>query len=411
MKVYPRFSETFIVNEILAHEAAGQPLDLFSLRPPADPRFHPALAEVQAAVTYLGARVPRGAGVWEQLAAARAKLPDVDAHLDDLLREDVQDALQALELAALVRARGIRHLHAHFGSSATTVARLAAKVAGISYTFTAHAKDIFHESVDPTDLRRKLGDAQRAVTVSDFNLAHLRETYGPAAYRVERVYNGLDLGAFAYSSPADRPPVVVAVGRLIEKKGFADLLDAMALLSERGVHARCVIVGTGDEETRLRERAFALNLGGTVEFTGALHQRRVKELIASAAAFAAPCVIGADGNRDGLPTVLLEAMALGTPCVSTDVTGIPEVLVDGVTGLMVPQHDPATLAEALAQLLAAPDLRVRLAERGRAMIEADFDVRAQTSRLRELFAEAMATSQPEPAGAAVKLPAPVEVRA
>jgi glycosyltransferase involved in cell wall biosynthesis len=411
MKVYPRFSETFIVSEILAHEAAGQSLDLFSLRPTADPRFHPALAEVEAAVTYLGARVPRGAGVWEQLAAARATLPAVDAHLDDLLREDVRDALQALELAVVVRARGIRHLHAHFGSSATTVARLAAKVAGITYTFTAHAKDIFHESVDPTDLRRKLSDAQRTVTVSDFNLAYLREAYGPAADRVERLYNGLDLDSFAYSAPVDRPPVVVAVGRLVEKKGFADLLDAMALLSRRGVHAHCVIVGTGEQETRLLERASALKLGGTVAFAGGLHQHRVKELVAGAAVFAAPCVVGADGNRDGLPTVLLEAMALGTPCVSTDVTGIPEILADGITGLMVAQHDPAALAGALEQLLGAADLRVRLAERARALIEADFDVRAQTARLRELFAEAIATTQPEPAGAAVTLPAPMAVHA
>jgi glycosyltransferase involved in cell wall biosynthesis len=411
MKVYPRFSETFIVSEILAHEAAGQSLDLFSLRPTADPRFHPALAEVEAAVTYLGARVPRGAGVWEQLAAARATLPAVDAHLDDLLREDVRDALQALELAVVVRARGIRHLHAHFGSSATTVARLAAKVAGITYTFTAHAKDIFHESVDPTDLRRKLSDAQRTVTVSDFNLAYLREAYGPAADRVERLYNGLDLDSFAYSAPVDRPPVVVAVGRLVEKKGFADLLDAMALLSRRGVHAHCVIVGTGEQETRLLERASALKLGGTVAFAGGLHQHRVKELVAGAAVFAAPCVVGADGNRDGLPTVLLEAMALGTPCVSTDVTGIPEILADGITGLMVAQHDPAALAGALEQLLGAADLRVRLAERARALIEADFDVCAQTARLRELFAEAIATTQPEPAGAAVTLPAPMAVHA
>lgn len=397
LKMYPRFSETFIVNELLAHEEAGLELDLFSLRPPADGRFHPALARVRAPVTYLVSSDLKAQLAWDTVAIAQAELPGVATHLGELLAADVRDAVQALELAVLVRRRGITHLHAHFGSVATTVTRLAALTAGVPYSFTAHAKDIFHDSVDHADLARKLRDAVSVATVSDFNLRHLRATYGDDAARVERVYNGLALDEFLYTPPRTRPPVVAAVGRLVEKKGFPALLDACTLLVRRGVDFRCRIVGTGEQEDLLRVHAAALGLDGYVEFTGALPQDQVKALVAGAAVFAAPCVVGRDGNRDGLPTVLLEAMALGTPCVATDVTGIPEVLEDGRTGLMVEQHDSAGLADAIERLLGDADLRVGLASRARARMERDFDVRRQTSRLREHFASAASAAATGPA--------------
>ena len=151
---------------------------------------------------------------------------------DDLVREDVRDAVQALQLAELVSDRGITHLHAHFGSVATTVARLAARITDVTYSFTAHAKDIFHADVDADDLRRKLSDAAAVVTVSDFNVDYLRRHYGSAADRVTRVYNGIDLDRFAFTPPIDRSPVIAGVGRLVEKKGFGDLVTACALLVE-----------------------------------------------------------------------------------------------------------------------------------------------------------------------------------
>ena len=151
--------------------------------------------------------------------------------LDELVAVDAVDAAQAVELAVLVEDAGLTHLHAHFGSVATTVARLASLLTGVPYTFTAHAKDIFHEEVDDADLRRKLRDAAACVTVSDFNLAHLRATYGAAADGVVRIYNGLDLSRFPYSPPAARPAAIVAVGRLVEKKGFGDLITACSILA------------------------------------------------------------------------------------------------------------------------------------------------------------------------------------
>lgn len=385
LKMYPRFSETFIVNELLAVERAGTDVEVFSLRPPADGRFHESLAEVRAPVTYLRSSGIRAADVWNALAAAQVELPALPRCLGELLGVAVVDAVQALELARLVTAGGITHLHAHFGSVATTVARLASLLTGVPFTFTAHAKDIFHESVDPGDLAVKLADAAAVVTVSDFNLEFLRATYGDAAAGVLRLYNGLDLDRFPYRAPTRRPPVVAAVGRLVEKKGFADLVRAAALLVAEGRDLRVDLVGTGPLADSLREQVRAAGLEGVVRLHGALTQGQVRRVVQEAAAFAAPCVIGADGNRDGLPTVLLEAMALGTPCVATPVTGIPEVVHDGRTGLLVGESSPAQLAAALARLLDDAALRTDLASRARSLIEQEFDVHVQAETLGRLF--------------------------
>ena len=386
VKMYPRFSETFIVSELLALEAAGTAVDVVSLRPPADGRFHESLAQVRASVTYLPHAGLRAADAWAALRSGAAELPGLPACLPELLAAPVGDAVQAVELARLVRIRGLVHLHAHFGSLATTVARLAGLLADVPYSFTAHAKDIFHESVDPADLRRKLADASVAVTVSDFNLRHLRTTYGEDAARVVRVYNGLDLERFAYRPADDRPPVVAAVGRLVEKKGFDDLLEAVAVLVRSGRRISVDLVGTGPLEGALRAKVAHLGLQDVVRMPGPLPQWQVREVVQRAAVFAAPCVVGRDGNRDGLPTVLLEAMALGTPCVATPVTGIPEVVRDGETGLLVPEHDPAALAGALGRLLDDRALRVRLAGQARGLVEREFDSRRQAQVLRALFA-------------------------
>lgn len=385
LKMYPRFSETFVVSELLAVEAAGEQVDVFSLRPPNDGRFHESLAEVRAGVTYVRSSGLRAADVWAVLGSARPHLPGLAASLDELLDAPVVDAVQAVEIAVELRRRGITHVHAHFGSVATTVARLASRLAGVPYTFTAHAKDIFQEDVDAGDLRRKLDDAAAVVTVSDFNLAHLRTTFGSAARSVVRIYNGLDLARFPYADPDPRPASVAAVGRLVPKKGFGDLLEALALLAADGRDVRLDLVGTGPCEADLLAQVARLGLGAQVRLHGALPQGKVRAVVQAAAVFAAPCTVAEDGNRDGLPTVLLEAMALGTPSVATPVTGIPEVVRDGVTGLLVPERDPAALAGALARLLDDPGLRVRLARRARERVEEDFDVHGQAARLRTLF--------------------------
>jgi len=401
LKMYPRFSETFILNEILAHEAVAAQLQIFSLRPPRDGRFHEALARVRAPVHYLklptegvSALADRMATpshvdvFWTAINDAGVVLPDLWAKLETARGEKARDVFQAVNLARMVREQDITHLHAHFGSLATTVARLAAHFADVPYTFTAHAKDLFHASVQPADLRRKLRDAAVVITVSDFNVAFLHENYGPAAERVTRIYNGIDLQMFGFQSPIERPPLIAGVGRLIEKKGFADLIAACAVLRERGRRFGCQIIGSGPQEPALRDQIERSDLAAYVELLGPRPQGDVRALVQRAAVFAAPCVIGSDGNRDGLPTVLLEAMALGTPCVSTDVTGIPEVLHDERTGLLVPQHDAAALAAAIERLLDDVELRSTLARNARRLIEDEFDIARNTARIRDVFVRA-----------------------
>jgi colanic acid/amylovoran biosynthesis glycosyltransferase len=392
LKRYPRYSETFVVNEILAHEAAGLEVEIFALRPPSDTHFQDIISRVRAPVNYLSASGIKAADFWTALGVAAVSSPGLWTTLGEAGSEDARDVYQAALLAREARLKGITHLHAHFATASTTVARLAAKFARIPYTFTAHAKDIFHESVCPEDFRRKLEDAAGVVTVSDYNLRYLRETYGPAAEHIRRVYNGLDLKRFTYNAPLHRLPKVVAVGRLVEKKGFADLIGACATLAASGRQFTCEIVGSGELEADLRGRIEQSGAGDMVGLIGPRPQAEVVRLVQEAAAFVAPCVLGEDGNRDGLPTVLLEAMALGTPVVSTDVTGIPEVLRDGETGLLVPQRNPAALAGAISRLTGDSTLRVRLADRARRLIEADFEVQDNAAHLREIFAESAESS-------------------
>lgn len=390
VKRYPRYSETFIVNEILAHEAAGLDVHIFALLPPQDTHFQDIIARVRAPVTYLPAESGKACDWWATLRGTACGNPAVWQRLAAVGDESAREVLQALVLAREIRQRGIRHLHAHFATAATTVARLAAGMTGIGYSFTAHAKDIFHEDVTTADLRRKFADAAFAVTVSDYNKRYLHERLAGVATRIERIYNGLDLTRFPYHSPHARYPQIVTVGRLVEKKGFGYLLEACGLLARRGVDFGCRIIGSGEQEAALRDQIAALDLGGHVELCGPRPQQEVITALQGAAVFAAPCVVGGDGNRDGLPTVLLEAMALGTPCVATDVTGIPEILKDGHTGLLVAQRDPQALATALERLLHAADLRVRLAEQARALMERCFDVHRNADALRALFTQAEA---------------------
>lgn len=384
LKMYPRFSETFILTEILAHEARGVPLEIISLRRPLDGNFHAELADVRAPVTYLVDRRVKAGDLWDRLAHAVDDL-HLDAHLDELWREDVGDVVQALEVARFARDRGLDHLHAHFGSVATTVTRLAARLAGITYSFTAHAKDIFHESVDPDDLRRKLADGSAVVTISQHNLDHLRDRFGPVSDRVHLVRNGLALDRFPWQPAGEAArgerPLVAGVGRLVEKKGFADLVAACRILADRGIDFECRIMGDGMLAESLQAEVERLGLGDRVHLVGPGTQDEVRTLLREAHVFAAPCVVADDANRDGLPTVLLEAMALGTPCVATPVTGIPEAVEHGATGLLVPPRSPYDLADALERVLHDPDLAGGLAARARTRVEEEFDAAVQAPRM------------------------------
>lgn len=385
LKRYPRYSETFIVNEILAHEAAGLQIEIFSLLPPNDTHFQSLIPCIKAPVNYLLADPLKGVDLWDEISKAGAALPGLWNRLEIAGHEDGRHVYQAVLLAKTIQKKGIGHIHSHFATAATTVARLASYFAGVPYSFTAHAKDIYHQDVRFAELERKLCDASCVVTVSDFNVRYLRELYGASAANVSRIYNGLDLNRFTYDSAEERPAEIMTVGRLVEKKGFPDLIEACRILKNAGKVFRCGIIGEGEMEQDLRAQIERLNLIGIVELLGPLPQDEVMRRIRNSAVFAAPCVIGSDGNRDGLPTVLLEAMALGTPCISTDVTGIPEVIQDGVTGLIVGQRKPHELAAAILRLMEDAELRVHLASSARRLVELKFDIHRNTAGLRSLF--------------------------
>jgi len=395
LKMFPRFSETFILSEILELERQGFDLRIFSLKKPDDGRFHADLARVRAPVTYVPEHLRVDAGVflarhrevagWDRRRYARLLWRTISRRRPTALRR----LSQAAFIAPILRREGIAHVHAHFATSATSVALHLHRLAGVSYSFTAHAKDIYHESVDLGSVARKLRSARFAVTVSDYNRAFLEGIGGPA--RLARIYNGLDLDQFKPNGVRpDRPPLVLAVGRLVEKKGFDDLVRACAVLRDEGVDFRCRIVGKGEQEHPLKGLVRDFGLDPWVEMPGPLPREALVKLYPRASVFAAPCVVGADGNRDGLPTVLIEAMALGVPVVATPVTGIPELVAHDRTGLLVGERDPVALAAAIRRVLGDPALAGRLAGAARAGVERAFDLRANVAELRALFLEAAA---------------------
>ncbi|MGQ7787081.1 glycosyltransferase family 4 protein [Nesterenkonia sp. K-15-9-6] len=391
LKMYPRFSETFVVSEILAREAQGEQIVIFSLRPTTDSRFHPELARVKAPVVH----VPRPSSatrLWDALSAGPAS--GVAEAWEELRRHSHDDAAQAVAVARLAREHGVTHLHAHFASVATTVARLAGRIAGLPYSFTAHAKDIFHQDVDPTDLKAKLADAHHAITISGYNLADLRRRFPEATDTLQLVRNGLELERFPFtpdrargSDPA-RVPRLLAVGRLVEKKGFSLLIEAVDVLRSRGVDVAADIAGDGPLAADLTAQIDRLGLDDRVRLLGPLTQAEVSARLGTDDVFVAPFVVGSDGNADGLPTVLLEAMARGIRCVAADVTAVGEVVVPGETGWLVPSGDVGALADALAdavqEAVAESSVHDRMVHRARALVEEHFDSRRQAAALRAL---------------------------
>lgn len=400
-KMFPRFSETFILSEILELERTGMDVHIFSLKLPNDARRHADVDRVKGPITYLPEISWKNARQF-----IRPHLEMLRKHPAGYLNSLVQSArrsiksrswsslkrfLQAGYVGAYLQREGIPHVHAHFASSATSVARNLNEMMGMSYSFTAHAKDIFIETVSWGSLIRKLKLAKFVVTVSDFNVKHLLSL--EPATNVRRIYNGLDLEMFQPQEPRPQdPPLVLSVGRLVEKKGFDDLIRASAILRDRGIPFRCEIIGTGGEEAKLRSLIAELNLGDLVSLPGPMTREELIDRYPQASVFAAPCIVGKDGNRDGLPTVLIEAMALGVPVVATPVTGIPELVRNGETGRIVPERDPETLADAIAASLADRDGARAMATAGRKLVEEEFDLRKNVARLRQHFIEASVQS-------------------
>lgn len=279
----------------------------------------------------------------------------------------------ACHWASKLRGRGVERIHSQWIHSAGTVGMYAAKLLGVPFSFTGHAADLFRERCALAD---KIRAADRIICISEFHRRFFLEQ-GASDEQLVIVYCGIDTSHFAPSPPRDPDGVfrIRSSGRLVEKKGFADLVDACGLLRERGLDIRCTIGGSGPLEADLRRRVADRGLEGIVEITGQpLKQERIPEYMRGGDVYCLPCVWAADGDVDGLPQMLMEAMACGLPAVSTRLVGIPDLVVDGSTGLLVDPGDVKALADALERLAKDRGLAERLAKAGRDRVVRMFDL-------------------------------------
>ncbi len=383
LKGYPRLSETFIAQEVLGLERRGLGLRLVSLRHPTDKHVHPIHGSIVARVDYLPEYLYREP--LRVLAGWRAarRLPGYQsarvAWLADLRRDPTPNRIrrfgQALVLAAELPP-AIGHLHAHFLHTPASVARYAALLRGLGFSVSAHAKDIW--TIPEWEKREKLNAAAWAVVCTRAGRDHLA-TLAAMPGKIELVYHGLDSARFPAppARPArdggnnDDPVTILSVGRAVAKKGYDDLLDALALLPP-ALSWRLVHIGGGALIRRLRRRAERLGLSDRIEWRGALAHDAVLAAYRSADLFVLASRVAKDGDRDGLPNVLLEAASQGLGCVATEISGIPEFISDGQTGVLVKPREPEKLAAALAALIGDPSRRETLGKAAAQRVRADF---------------------------------------
>lgn len=393
LRKFPVLSETFILNEILALEAQGVPVHIFSLARPNVVRFHEDLPKLRAPVTYVPDLSEPGK-LWHYAREAarryRGRYARTAAYVLRTGRPGLLwRFLQATYVARKARALRLRHLHAHFANRATSVAFLASRISGIPYSFTAHAVDIFSERVREKVLARKIADARFVVTVSEFNKAFLEDLVGDGRGRIVRVYNGIDLCRFSPDGgPPPSPFTILSVARLVEKKGLEVLVEACRHLRDRGREFQCWIAGMGRLYGRLQGLIEEGALGDRVHLLGALAHQEVLERYHAAHLFVLPCRVGADGNRDGLPVSIVEALACGLPVVTTPLTGIPEAVRDGHNGRLVPEGDARAVADAIESMIRDRTLYARLQANARPSVASAFDRTRTAVALRNLLEEA-----------------------
>ncbi len=382
---FPSFTQTFCYREVAELRRQGAIPAIFSIRRPADEPAQDWDPAIVREVQYL----PGDEELVREVDAAlrKGKMPVVAGReiaawgrKTDFLR-----LYQAAYLGPRLQELGARHVHAHFAGLAARTAFWIERFFGIGFSFTAHANDIFAPKPFEVSLGDLVGAARAVVTVSEFGVRFLREKFPGPALKVHCVYNGIDLGRFRPADFSTAPLTIISIGRLIEKKGFADLIEACSLLRARGIDFRCEIIGEGPLQAALQAQITTGGLTGVMLLTGPLAQGEVIARLARAAVLALPCVAETGGGMDNLPTVVMEAMAASLPVVSTRIGGVPEMVVDGMTGLLVVEHQPAALAEALARVLADRTLAQSLGEAGRQRAADLFTIEKSAQELRVLF--------------------------
>lgn len=355
VKRFPRLSETFVLNEFLELRRRGVPLRLFAIMDPREPHAQPEASSLRADITYL-----RGASWWPRLgrvvrAAVRHPRGLASALAWVIPRRRIAAWRRLGEALVLVdELEGDTvHLHVHWAHAPAGVAFLAHRIAGTPWSLTTHAKDLYTTPV--ADLADRCEQASFVATCTSANAVHLADVIGVDPAKVVMCRHGVRLDRFSSAGRRPEPGNILTVGRLVAKKGFPTLLDACAVLAARGVAFHLDVVGDGPLDAELRTRVEVSGLTTMVEFHAARPQPELVSFYNRAAVFAITPTVQDDGDRDGVPNVVLEAMASGVPVVASAISGIPEVVSHGVSGLLVPPGDPTALADAIERLL--KDLR------------------------------------------------------
>jgi glycosyltransferase involved in cell wall biosynthesis len=396
LKGYPRLSETFIAQEIQALEELGLDIRIYSLRHPTDVKRHAVHREIRAQVSYLPEYLYQGPlrvyRAWREIRRRAGYKAAFRAWLKDWRRDPTPNRGrrfgQALVLAHELPPE-VTALHAHFLHTPASVARYAALILGLPWTLSAHAKDIW--TTPEWEKREKLAEAEWAVTCTAANEGHLR-ALAPKA-DLERVYHGIDLGRFPAPSAArplrdgadyTNPVRLLSVGRLVEKKGTDVLIEALGHLPE-GLAWRLDHVGGGPLSAKIRQLAERCGVAAHIIWHGPLSQEEVLQQYREADLFVLASRIAADGDRDGLPNVLMEAQSQALPVVASNFPAIAELVEDGVTGRLVRPEDPLVLAQALAILIRDPALRIQYGRAGQERVHSRFSQEAGIERLAARF--------------------------
>ena len=400
LKTFPRLSETFILNEILGLEKLGMQIDIFSLRKPASEPIHADVGKVNGSVTYIPSLNwkfwPGALGllVISHLVLffteTRRYLAAAEFYFRKKGASRLEDFLQAAHLARALRRSKATHLHAHFANAPTMVAEVVHRLTGIPFSFTAHAKDIY--LTPPTELARRIESAVCVLTCTGNNQRYLAGLV-PKEANVHLVYHGVDVERFRTarwpaSTGAGTAPLILSVGRFCEKKGLQYLIRACRNLVDHGHLFRCQIVGYGELQGELERMIADLDLQRHVSLPGRMTQDQLAALYQQASMFVLPCLVTDQGDRDGIPNVLIEAMASGVPVISTDVSGISELVQHSQNGLLVEQRNAAALAEAAELLLLQSNFRRCLAQNGRETVLRSFTLEASARHVHRILSAA-----------------------
>ena len=407
LKMFPRLSETFILNEILELEKQGLALQIFSLKKPADRVSHAQARLVKSPITYLPEKIHHSP--WRicfGLAYVSFKYRRKSWHmLRNLARRyrvdrDLSSFRSFCQACCLIReSRNVCHLHAHYANIPAKLALTVQRITGTSYSITTHAKDIFQDApFASAKLHDRMCRARFVVANSRFSAGHILAGLNGRG-NIHTVYNGLNLEAFPFRKKPSTEPLILSVGRLVEKKGFSILLHACQILRQRRVKFSCELVGTGRLSDAIKDQIRQCGVGDCVKLVGPLPQEVLRGHYERATVFTLACVTASDGDRDILPNVIKEAMAIGVPVVTTRLDGIEELVEHGVNGLLVPPGDALALADALEHLLEDPKLARSLASQGRTVIEQRFDRQSNFAQLKTLLLDACQNQPAEPVAA------------